>query len=152
MMSSPSPAWPSPDDLPEEWEPPEELMSPTPYAEVNLSIRLLSCDFLNFQVRDAIGRFVSEEALYDVWFLENVENSGWGTRKTAILREFPMERTRDVYEAWLKLDGINELNVPAEQEYDLRMTAMANLEAALRRAAEQFAGVRAGTLDVDCPT
>ena len=61
------PGWEWLDDLPDEWEAPPDLQIPTPYPEVNLMIRLLSCEFLGFEVRAEIGRFVAEEALYDMW-------------------------------------------------------------------------------------
>lgn len=83
------------DDLPDEWEAPPDLQSPTPYPEVNLEIQLLSCEFLGFEVRAAIGRFVAEEAFYGLRFVDNVETAGWGMKKSALLREVPMEQTPD---------------------------------------------------------
>jgi len=136
------------EDLPDEWEAPAELGAPTPYPEVNLAIKLLSCEFLGFEVRVAIGRFVSEEALYDLWFLENLGTAGWGARQSALLREVPMEQTRIVYEAWNRLDQVGEMNAPNAELRDRRAAASTQLMAALERAVEMFIRVRQGDLDV----
>jgi hypothetical protein len=130
------------DDLPEEWEAPPDLQRPTRYPEVNLVIRLLSCEFLGFEVRAAIGRFVTEEALYDMWFVENVERAGWGEKKSALLREVPMEQTRIVYEAWKVLDAVEGLNAPNDVLLERRVTATAALTVALQEAAENFVRIR----------
>jgi hypothetical protein len=132
------------DDLPDEWEAPPDLGVPTPYPEVNLAIRLLSCEFLGFEVRVAIGRFVSEEALYDMWFIENVETASWGMKKSALLREVPMEQARIVYEAWKRFEGVGELDAPSEDLRKKRMAASSELVATLERAAETFVRIREG--------
>jgi hypothetical protein len=131
------------DDLPDEWEAPPDLQSPTAYPEVNLVIQLLSCEFLGFEVRAAIGHFVAEEALYDMWFVENVETAGWEMKKSALLREVPMEQTRIVYEAWKALDAVGELDAPNDVLLERRVTATAALRAALQEAAERFVRIRA---------
>ncbi len=130
------------DELPDEWEAPSDLQSPTPYPEVNLTIQLLSCDFLGFEVRAAIGRFVTQEALYDIWFVENVEAAGWGMKRTAQLREVPMEQTRIVYEAWRALDSIRGIEAPNDVLRERRVDAIAVLKAALEEAAGQFIRIR----------
>ena len=134
--------WEWGDDFPEEWEVPVDLQAPTPYPEVNLVILLLSCDFLDFEVRAAIGTFVSQEALYDQWFVENVGAAGWGAKRSAQLREVPMEQTRIVYEAWKVLDGVNGLDAPDGVLLERRMRAIAGLHAALRGAVERFGEIR----------
>lgn len=131
------------DDLPDEWEAPPDLQSPTPYPEVNLIIQLLSCEFFGFEVRAAIGRFVAEEALYDMWFVENVETAGWEMKKSALLREVPMEQTRIVYEAWKVLDAVSELDAPSDLLLKRREMATTALTTALQEAAERFARIRA---------
>ncbi|MFC1429147.1 hypothetical protein ACEZDB_00530 [Streptacidiphilus sp. N1-3] len=130
------------DDLPDEWEAPSDLQIPTPYPEVNLAIRLLSCDFLGFEVRAAIGRFVTQEALYDIWFLENFEAAGWGMKKAAQLREVPMEQTRIVYEAWKVLDSINGLEAPNNILRERRVIAIAALKTALEESTKKFIHIR----------
>ncbi len=109
---------------------------------MNLTIQLLSCDFLGFEVRAAIGRFVTQEALYDIWFVENVEAAGWGMKRTAQLREVPMEQTRIVYEAWRALDSIREIEAPNDVLRERRVDAIAVLKAALEEAAGQFIRIR----------
>lgn len=131
------------DGMPDEWEAPRELQDPTPYPEVNLAILLLSCDFLSFEVRAAIGHFIVEEAQYDMWFVENFETAGWGTKKSAQLREVPMEQARIIYEAWKALDAVNGLDAPNEALLQLRVGAIAGLMDALQKAAEEFLRIRA---------
>ena len=52
------------DDLPDEWQWPPEIDVPTPYPETNLAIKILSCEFIGHDVQAAVGRFVTEQALY----------------------------------------------------------------------------------------
>ncbi|MFI8984653.1 hypothetical protein ACIG63_06110 [Streptomyces antimycoticus] len=141
-VMSMSHGWEWLDDLPDEWEAPSDLQSPTPYPEVNVAIQILSCDFLGFDVRAAIGHFIAEEALYDMWFVENVEADGWGGKKAALLREVPMEQTRIVYESWKTLDAVSEIDAPNDVVRERRVTAIAELKAALQRAAEEFERIR----------
>jgi len=136
------PGWEWLDDLPDEWEAPSDLQGPTPYPEVNLTIQLLSCEFLGFDVRVAIGRFVTQEALYDMWFIENVESAGWGMKKAAQLREVPMEQTRVIYEAWRVLDSISTLEAPNDVLLEQRVSATAALRAALEESERQFIRIR----------
>lgn len=142
-MSMPQ-GWEWLDDVPNEWEAPPELQNPTPYLEVNLAIRLLSCDFLGFDVRVEIGRFVTEEALYDIWFVENVQSAGWEMKRTALLREVPVEQARIVYGAWTVLDSVNELDAPDGVLLERRKTATAALKVALQEAADRFVRIRMG--------
>jgi hypothetical protein len=137
------PGWEWLDDLPDEWEAPPDLQIPTPYPEVNLMIRILSCEFLGFDVRAAIGRFVAEEALYDMWFVANIETADWEMRKSALLREVPMEQTRIVYKAWKVLDAVSELDAPNNVLLERRVAATAALTAALQETAERFVRIRA---------
>lgn len=137
------PGWEWLDDLPDEWEAPSDLQSPTPYPEVNLAIQLLSCEFLRFEVRVEIGRFVTEEALYDMWFIENFKTAGWGMKKSAQLREVPMEQTRTVYEAWKAFDAVGKLQASNDVLREQRVSAMAALRVALQEAVEQFIHIRA---------
>ncbi|GAB1644303.1 hypothetical protein KRMM14A1259_47260 [Krasilnikovia sp. MM14-A1259] len=130
------------DDLPDEWEAPPDLQIPTPYPEVNLAIRLLSCEFLDFGIRAAIGRFITEEALYDLWFVDHLESAGWDARRSALLREVPMEHTRTVYEAWKELDSINQLDAPNAVLLNRRREAITALGAALHVAVEGFVRTR----------
>ncbi|MFY1636230.1 hypothetical protein ACN27F_23655 [Solwaraspora sp. WMMB335] len=141
-MSMPQ-GWEWLEDLPDEWEAPPDLQTPTPYPEVNLVIRLLSCEFLGFEARAAIGRFVTEEALYDMWFIEKVQTAGWEMKKSALLREVPMEQARIVYEAWKVLNAVSELDAPDAVLLERRVTAIKALTSTLQEAAERLVGIRA---------
>ncbi|MCA2213466.1 hypothetical protein [Jidongwangia harbinensis] len=135
------------DDIPDEWEAPIDLQTPTPYPEVNIAIKLLSCDFLGFEVRVAVGRFVREEAQYDIWYLKNAASAGWDDRKLALLREVPMEQTRDVYEVWKRLEDLDTLNLPNSELRERRTVATAEIVIALERAADTFLRTRDGTVE-----
>jgi hypothetical protein len=105
---------------------------------------MLSCDFLDFEARAAIGRFVTEEALYDLWFVENVRHVGWVEPESELLREVPMQQTRVVYEAWRTLEAVDDLVAPNEVLRERRLAAIAGLTVALNEAAEEFVRIRAG--------
>lgn len=135
------------DHVPNEWEPPVDLQIPTPYPEVNIAIKLLACDFLGFEVRVAIGRFVEEEAKYDIWFLDNAVRAGWGDGKMASLREVPMEQTRNVYDAWKRFENIDMLKLPNSELRERRVVATSDLVNALKRAADTFVRMREGNIE-----
>ncbi|MFD0631730.1 hypothetical protein [Catenulispora yoronensis] len=124
--------------MPDEWEAPLDIQKPTPYPEVNISIRLLSCEYLDFETRAAVGRFVSAEAEYDIWYLGNVKSAGWEMVKSAHLREIPMEQTRLVYEAWRVFEEIDYTRDPRDVVRERRRMALAGLQAALQEAVDSF--------------
>ncbi|MFI1509028.1 hypothetical protein [Streptomyces sp. NPDC020597] len=106
-------------------------------------ILILSCDFLGFEVRAAVGAFIAEEALYDMWFVENVGSAGWEMKKSALLQEVPMEQTRMVYEVWKALEAVGELDAPDHVLLERRTVATAALTTVLQKAAERFVHIRA---------
>lgn len=130
------------DEAQEEWETPVDLQSPTRYAEANLAIKLLSCEFLGHEVRVALGRFISEYSLYTVWFHREVKRSGFSVKETTFLLGLPSEQTRIVYEAWKMLEVVDVLNAPNDVVRERRVTAAAALTAALQSAAGKLMDVR----------
>src|SRR5262245_58287676 len=92
------PGWEWLDDLPDEWEPPAELREPTPLPHTNLAIKIMSCDFISHEACAALGRFVTEHALFTMWYVRSVKHSGrWTGKQAAILADIPYEQTRVVY-------------------------------------------------------
>jgi len=64
------------DEVPDDWVPPEDLSGPTGSVDTDLAIRLLSCEILGPEVRAAVGRFVTEQAQYLLWFLTEGRAAG----------------------------------------------------------------------------
>jgi hypothetical protein len=62
-------------DMSDEWEIPGELEEPTGFPEANMAIKILSCEILGHDVRAAVGRFVTAQALSTICFLEGVKGS-----------------------------------------------------------------------------
>lgn len=135
-------------ELPEELETPLDLREPTENPEVNLVIKILSCEILGHEVRAAVGRFVTEQALFTIWFLDDVKGSGREMKESALLSQIPMEQTRNVYEAWKKFESIDELVAPNEVLRERRVTTAAGLTTALEHAAEILVRVREGSAGI----
>ncbi|GAA1020278.1 hypothetical protein Aple_078810 [Acrocarpospora pleiomorpha] len=131
-------------ELPEEWETPPDLQTPTNNLEANLVIKMLSCEILGQDVRAAIGGFISAQALYTMWFFDDVKSSGRGMREVTLLAVFPTEQTRDVYKAWKRFERVGEQEGRDEVLRDRRIAAAAELAEALERAAEALDRVRKG--------
>lgn len=134
-------------DLPKEWETPPELLEPTGDPEANLVIRILSSEVLGHEVRAAVGRFVTEHALFTIWFFDNVKRSDRGMKESALLSQIPAEETQNVYEAWKIFEDVDELDAPREELRNRRVAAAAGLTTALERAAERLARVRDGNVE-----
>lgn len=132
-------------ELPEEWQPPPELQSPTNSAEANLAIKILSCGILGHEVVSALGRYITENARFTIWFLRDVKGSDRGMKELALLVEVPSEQTRIVYEAWKRFEAVDAMKAPDEVLRARRVTTQAALAVALRRAAETLASVREGS-------
>ncbi|MFI7664837.1 hypothetical protein [Nocardia sp. NPDC049526] len=61
-------------DLPD-WELPEELEGPTRTTANNIAIKLLSCGFLGLDINVLIGNYISETALFNIWYSTNAKSS-----------------------------------------------------------------------------
>ncbi|BCB88104.1 hypothetical protein Psuf_054170 [Phytohabitans suffuscus] len=134
-------------DLPREWEVPSELLEPAGSPEVNLVIGILSSEILGHEVRAAVGRFVTEHALFTIWFAEDVKRSDRSMKESALLSQIPAEGTRSVYDAWKKFRDVDGLDAPPEEIRNRRVAAAADLTAALEGAAEKLARVRDGNVE-----
>lgn len=131
------------DDLPDEWQWPPEIDVPTPYPETNLAIKILSCEFIGHDVQAAVGRFVTEQALYMIWYVREVKQSGfWTANETAILGNIPIEQTRRAYEAWKAFDAISGLSAPDDVLGEQRVAAAAALTRTLNNSAATLVQTR----------
>jgi len=83
-----------------DWELPEELLEPVQHTASNLAIMMLSCPTIGHDVLTLVGRFITEQSLLNIWFLEDVKGSGRGLEEVLSLTEFGDKQTRAVYEAW----------------------------------------------------
>jgi len=148
-LQMPTPeGWEWLNDLPEEWRTPLDLLEPTADPDTNLVIRILSCEILGHEVRAAVGRFVTEQALFTIWFLDDVKGSGRGMKESTLLSQIPIEQTRTVYEAWKKFEGIGDLDAPNGELRERRMVTAAELATALEHAAETLTRVREGNVGI----
>ncbi|WP_162906971.1 hypothetical protein [Allorhizocola rhizosphaerae] len=119
-MSLPE-GWEWLDDVPDEWEAPEELRRPTRFPHANLAIRMLSCEYLSHENRVLLGRFISEYSLFQMWYLDERKESGGDPKEAALLAQVPMNQTRLVYEAWKQLE-----NAEGAQLKDAAQAALAD--------------------------
>jgi len=76
-------------ELPDGWEPPDELRTPSMSIEANLAIRMLSCDYLGHEVRVLLGRFITEHSLFTLWYLREAKSSRYGLKETLMLGGLP---------------------------------------------------------------
>lgn len=130
------------DELPEEWEPPEELLSPSNSPEHNLAILMLSCDVLGRDVCALIGRFITEQSLFTLWFLRDVKRSGRDLKEAALISGIGHHWTRQVYEAWMRFYSSTKTEGPNEGVRTLIVEARAELAKALQNAVDALAAVR----------
>ena len=130
------------DEVPDEWQPPSDLEAPTPYPETNLAIRILSCEYIGHDVTAVFGRFVTEHALFTIWFINEVEPTEPTAQEVILLGNFQAEQTRLAYEAWKAFDRISDLGEPNETLRDRRTFASAILVEVLNNSAATLARYR----------
>jgi hypothetical protein len=131
-------------DIPDEWEPPEELLEPTGDIVANLAIKMLRCEFLGHRVRILLGQFIAEQSLFTVWFLSERKH-GAGAKEAVELTLVPSEQVRVVYEAWQRFDGVPTTADTREELTklgDRRAEARTELENALRTAIDALRHVQ----------
>ena len=116
--------------MPEEWEWPPELDAPTSFPEINLAIRILSCDYVGYRVLIALGRYISENASYMMW-VAKVKGSGATAKDVAILGHIQLEQARRIYEAWRAFEELDRLDAPNEVVGERRSVAGDALAAVL---------------------
>lgn len=119
-------------EVPDEWEPPGELLEPSSSVEANLAIRMLSCDYLGHEVRVLLGRFIAEHSLFTLWFLREVKTVQHGLKEAAALAGLPLEQNRAVYEAWKRFEDVSAMQAAEELLGEMRQAAREGLAAALR--------------------
>jgi hypothetical protein len=127
------------DDVPDEWEPPIDLLEPSRDPIANLAIKMLSCDHLGHRALALVGQFVAEHSLFTLWFLDEGK-SKLSAKESLLLTLVPMEQARVVYEAWLRFDGV-PLAVGQLDAAELgarRAIACEELEKALQGAIDVF--------------
>ncbi|MEW2417717.1 hypothetical protein AB0953_28905 [Streptomyces sp. NPDC046866] len=101
-MSIP-PSWGWLDEVPDEWDPPEELLAPSNSIENNLAIKILSCEVVGAEISEWTGRFVMEQSIHSAW-LYKVKQSD--AERAVRLSGAALEQTRLVFEAWKPLELI----------------------------------------------
>lgn len=116
-------------DLPKEWVTPADLRGPTSDPDTNLVIKMLEAQALGNEMVDLLGRFLSQYALFHLWFQREAKPSDIPDQELALVSLVPRRQTRNVYLAW------NEFASAFERCG--RMAGSANLEhEALRSALE----------------
>ncbi|MEW2445874.1 hypothetical protein [Micromonospora marina] len=129
-------------EVPDEWEPPGELLEPSKSVETNLAIRMLSCDYLGHEVLVLLGRFIAENSLFTLWFLKEGKASQRGLKETAILAGLPLEQTRVVYEAWRRFEEVSDMQEADAILGERRRAAQVELSAALQAGIETLSRAR----------
>jgi|HigsolmetaAR206D_1030411.scaffolds.fasta_scaffold01205_14 hypothetical protein len=129
-------------ELPDGWEPPDELRTPSMSIEANLAIRMLSCDYLGHEVRVLLGRFITEHSLFTLWYLREAKSSRYGLKETLMLGGLPREQTRVVYEAWKRFDEISAMRAENSVIGERRRVARKELAAALQAGIANLSRVR----------
>jgi hypothetical protein len=88
------------DEVPEMWEPPDGLRSPVRSIQVNLAITLLSFNGLGLEIQALVGRFVTEWAAFNMWFLREAKRSGRDEKELLQLTRLGRDQARLIYESW----------------------------------------------------
>lgn len=127
-------------EVPDEWEPPAELRTPTALPRINLPLQMLAMDILSNDSIDLVGQFISESARFNVWFATVAKGSGRTPKELAMVGQAPGNQLRKVYEAWKDFRGAYERCRGDIQGFLGEQKA---LDAALRRAVEELQEVRA---------
>ncbi|UCM86591.1 hypothetical protein [Streptomyces marincola] len=125
------------------WEPPPELRRPTASTHHNLVVLLLSCPFLGHPAYALLGRYLTEQALYQDWFRGVAKGSGRSLTEMAELARLPGEVTGRVYAAWLAFDAAAGSEGPDAEVGAAVAAARSGLEKALAAAAGALAAARA---------
>ncbi|GLW58990.1 hypothetical protein Kpho01_70000 [Kitasatospora phosalacinea] len=140
-MSLP-PNWGWLDGIPDEWEPPEELLTPSNSIENNLAIKILSSELVGAEISEWTGRFVVEQSLVLAW----LHQAKQGDAEMAMrLSGEALEQTRLVFEAWKPLETLlSPQSASPEGRKEVRQQA-ARLVDTLRRSVDALRAMRGAT-------
>jgi hypothetical protein len=125
----------------QDWEVPEELLTPATAIESNLAIRILSCDVVGHEVRVLLGHFIAEQSLFTIWFLQEVKNTSVDSEEAILMTGFGDEQTMLVYDAWKKLESAIGADAFAGQRVQV-LAGAAGLVNALEEAVRKLVGIR----------
>lgn len=132
------------DEIPDEWEPPSELLQPSSTIEYNLAIKMLAWDFLGREFCAAVGRFIVESSLFKIWYSQDVKGSERPLKEQALLALAAWEHTHRCYDAWQVLVEQAEANDRNFRAQGVQ-NAFLHLKSVLDEAAEQLQELRLGT-------
>jgi hypothetical protein len=132
-------------ELPDEWELPDELLEPARSPERNLAIKMLACDVLGLDVGVLVGRFVTEQSLFTIWFLREVKGSPGRGEKAAILSGLSLDWTRQVYEAWKRFEESTKSEGPNDEVRSLVLESRASLARVLKKSVEALGEIMAAS-------
>lgn len=130
------------DELAGEWHPPEELHGPSNSTQINLAIRILSCDAVTLEIRSLAGRFISESADFTRWYAEEVKASDRDISEAAHLSQLPKRQAALVYGTWKEFCGAMESEGSSDEVGRRVSASRSSLADALRRAVEALAAAR----------
>lgn len=122
----------------DDWEPPVELLKPVQSISSNLAIMILSSPTVGHEIKVLLGRFISEQSMFTIWFTENVKGGGRDFSDVLALSGFGDEQTRIVYSAWKGY----EKSVEAKMGRENVVAAARKLEEALQMAVEALIKIR----------
>ncbi|MFF4850556.1 hypothetical protein [Streptomyces sp. NPDC001194] len=137
-MSVP-PNWGWLDEMPDEWDPPAELLAPSNSIENNLAIKILSSELVGAKISEWTGRFIVEQSLLSAWLHEAKQ----GDAEMAVrLSGEALEQTRLVFEAWKPLETLlSPHGARPDGRNEVREQA-ARLVATLRRSVDALRAMR----------
>lgn len=140
-MSLP-PSWGWLDGIPDEWDPPEELLTPSSSIENNLAIKILSSELIGARISEWTGRFVVEQSLLSAWLHE--AKQGDAERAMRLSGE-ALQQTRLVFEAWKPLETLlSPQGASPEGRNEVRQQA-ARLVDTLRQSVDALRAMRGVT-------
>lgn len=120
------------------WEPPAELLGPVQSIESNLAILILSSPTVGHEALVLLGRFISEQSLFTLWFLKDVKGSNRELADVLNLTTFGEAQTKVVYDAWKEYERAIKLRLGREKV----IAAEEKLVEALRSAVDALVKVR----------
>lgn len=117
------------------------MLEPALPPDVNLVIKMLRCNLLDKKTIALIGRYLTEQALFEVWLLADAWKATT-PREAAGLLQVHHEQTRRVYQSWRELEIARQSNDPNGQLPSKVQSAINNLTEALETAVSTLANLR----------
>jgi hypothetical protein len=120
-------------DLPDPWEYPEELRSPTKYPYMNLSVILMGSGLLNHDAIELHGRYLIEHSLLMTEFAKRTPTRSF--RQSMLLVHLRSNGLKLIYGSWLEYERAFRSTAGLVGTYENEYAALVE---ALRTAVEEL--------------